>query len=293
MEKLLMGEGIDKEVLEAVRGIIKDELRLALGAGCAPDAARPGPARLLEGDVRYFRLPEVLQIVSLQRLTGRLSMWHERQSVDIYMRRGQVAFATGDKRGSREQLGNMLMNAGRLNRASLEGALKRCADSGERLGKVLIEDGHVGEDDIKAVLLRQTERSVYRAMAWGDGRFAFELCEMPDFVEDIPVSLRVEDLILEGVRRIEEGRLIAEKIPSLDIIFTKPAYSGEEVDGMRLKAEERSVLGLVDGSRDLREMIKMSGMAEFYFLRAIYALYSAGIIRKREAGPRAGRTQYL
>ena len=287
-----MGQGIDKDALSSIRAVVKEELRLALDKAGVPVPEGAG-GRLLEGDVKYFRLPEVLQLVSLQRLTGRLAMWHERQSVDIYMRRGQVAFATDEKRGSGEQLGHILLNMGRISRASLEGALEQCAKNGVRLGKALIEGGHVGPEDIKAVLLRQTERSVYRAMAWGDGRFAFEFCEMPDFVEDIPVSLRVEDLILEGVRRIEEGRLIAEKIPNLDIVFIKPAYSSEEVDGMRLKAGERTVLDLIDGSLDLRGMIEKSGMAEFNFLRAACALYSAGIIKKREPAQRTGKTQYL
>jgi len=288
-----MNKGLDEETLESIRRAIREEVRLALGPGPGPSVDASSAPRPLEGDVRYFRLPELLQLVSLQRLTGRLSMRHEGQSVEVYMRRGQVAFAAGDKRGEPEQLGQFLMNMGRLSKAALEDALERCSKTGDRLGMSLVKSGHASADDIKAVLEKQTERSVYRAMAWGDGRFAFELCEMPGFVEDMPIALPVEGLILEGVRRIEEGRLIAEKIPSLDIVFTKPAYSPEELDGLRLKPDEKAVLGMVDGRRDIKELIGASGMAEYGFLRAAYTIYSAGIIRKREPSMKTGRTQYL
>jgi len=289
-----MTEHLDDNTLDGIRGIIREELGRALKPGGTHDApAGEDAERILAGDIRYFRLPELLQAVSLARLTGRLTMSHAGQSVEIYLRRGNVAFATGEKRGGREQIGAVLMNMGKLTRAGLDKALETGAKTGVRLGRALIDGGHVKVDDMKAALYRQTERSVYKAMAWGDGRFWFELCGMPEFIEDIPVSLRVEDLILEGVRRIDEGRLISEKIPSLDLVFVRPAYSEEEIDNMRLKSDEQLALGLIDGKADLKGMLAASGLTEFNFLRAVYALYSAGIIRKRESAQRADRTQYL
>jgi len=286
---------MDDNLLESIRAIVREEVQSALGH--EPRLPRTGetgePGPVLSGDVRYFRLPEVLQLVSMQRMTGRLSMSHEHQMVDIYFKGGQVVFATGDKRGRREQLGFMLINMGRITKSGLDMALDKSANTGVRLGKVLVDEGLVSLADIKSVILKQTERSAYKAMAWDEGSFFFEFCDMPEFVEDMPVSLSVENLILEGVRRIEEGRLISEKIPSLDIVFIKPAYTAEEITNMGLRGEERLVLDLIDGKSEVKDLFGRSGLGEFGLLRALYALYSAGIIRKREHALRSDRTQYL
>jgi len=290
----MLKENLNDGLLDDIREIVRDEVRKALGASEASLPAREGETSpQLSGDIHYFRLPEILQLVSMQRLTGRLSLSHEGQYVDIYTRDGRVAFATGEKRQRREMLGSILVNMGRLPQAALDSALERCSRTGERLGMVLADGGLVKAEDIKSALLKQTERSIYKGMAWGEGRFVLELGPLPDFVDDVPIDIRVENLILEGVRRIEEVRLISEKIPNLDIVFTKPVYSEEDLGRMGLKREERVVLELIDGKTGVKVLMEASGLAEFVFLKALYALYSAGMVKKLEPAIRVDRTQYL
>ncbi|HLB25819.1 MAG TPA: DUF4388 domain-containing protein [Nitrospirota bacterium] len=248
---------------------------------------------LLAGNIRYFRLPEVLQLVALQRLTGRLTLSHGGRTVDIYLRGGRVVFASGEERASREQLGHLLVKMGRLTQAALGNALDAAAQKNERLGMFLVQEGLAAPADISSALLKQTERSVYRAMAWGEGSFRFSLCALPDVVEDFPVALRVEELILEGVRRIGEGRVISEKIPNLDVVFTKPIYSEQELLDMGLREDERLALERIDGRKDVRAILAECGLGEFTLMKALYALYSAGIIKKLDPALRSLRTQYL
>lgn len=228
-------------------------------------------------------------MLAFQRLTGRLILINDEMSVEIYLRDGHVAFASGEKRGYREQLGNILFRMGKVKEDALERALSRCAREGRRLGQVLAEEGLVTPEDIKDALYKQTERSTYRAMAWGEGLFYFRLCELPDFANDFPIELRVEDLILEGVRRIGESRLILEKIPNEDIVF-RMVYGQDELNSVSLEADERLVLGLVNSRRAVKEIVAMSGLSRLGCLRALYALFSAGIIKKVET---FSRTNYL
>lgn len=284
------------ELLEEIRKAVREELSGALGgrAGASGGPAATVSPRILAGDLRYFRLPEILHMVSVQSLTGRLSMSHGGKFVDIYVRDGAVAYASGEARGEKEQMGALLVGMGRLASGALDAALRKCAETGDRLGSVLVDEGYVPSADIKAALEKQTERSVYRAMAWGDGEFSFEICPMPGFVEDVQLDIKAEALIMEGVRRVNEIRLFTEKIPSLDTVFVKPAYTAEEVEAMALKEEERLVLELVDGSRDVAGMIRASGLGEFGLMKALYALYTTGIVKKASSPARKSeRTQYL
>jgi hypothetical protein len=252
----------------------------------------PPSKSLLSGDIKYFRLPEILQLIAMDRLTGRLTLKITRQTVIIYIRTGQVVFAEGEKRGVREQIGSILVRMGALTEDALQSALALSAARGERLGQVLIDESIVTPEDIKKALLVQTERSVYRAMAWGQGRFSFELSDMPEYIHEAVSGIRVEDLILEGIRRVNEGRMIAEKIPSLDIIFARSSYSKDELAGLPIKEDERLVLALVDGLRDIKALAFASGISEFRLMKALFALFSAGIIR-RQSATSVSRTNYL
>src|ERR1700688_3877882 len=141
----------------------------------------PGPGRsfrmkdkkscdnsLLCGDIHYFRLPEVLQLIAMQWLTGRLSLCMEDKKVEIYIRKGKVAFATGDDRGEIEHLGSLLVRMGKLDQVAVEKALAKSRETSERLGRVLIDSGAADVDVIRTALFKQTERSIYKAMAWGE-----------------------------------------------------------------------------------------------------------------------------
>src|SRR5512143_271027 len=247
----------------------------------------------LSGDIKYFRLPEVLQLLSMQRLTGALTLTGAGRKVYIYVKEGQVAFISGDRRGSREQLGSMLVGMGRLKKSEVESALARAERTGKMLGEVLSEGGLASTDDIRAALRKQTERSVYKAVAWGEGRFDFTLGPMPGYVDEMPAGLKVEDLLVEGAGRIGEWRKINEKIPGLDVVFVRSGNPEGGPDAGNLGETARLVLSLVDGRRDVASLIEACGASEFAVMKALYALYLSGAIKKRGPLGRTYRTDYL
>lgn len=248
---------------------------------------------LLSGDIAYFRLPEVMHMVALARLTGLLKMRATTAEVSIYFRDGEVAFATGDTRGEGEQLGQLLVRMGRITQAELSDALDRAETSGGRLGTALVEAGHAEPGSITSALSKQTERSVYKAMGWSEGRFEFGMCDMPAFVEEFPLGLRIEGLILEGMRRTEQMKRVAELIPSLDIVFSRPVVDREMLAGLGLSEFEQKVARVVDGRREVEEVIRLSGLNEFVVLKSLNALFTAGIIKKLKKTTIDDRTGYV
>jgi hypothetical protein len=248
---------------------------------------------LLCGDVAYFRTPEVMHLIAMQRLTGMLRLVKSDAEVAIYFRDGDVAFVTGMERGVAEQLGRMLVGMGRITEEELKDSLSTVERTGGRLGKTLVQAGHAEEASIISALTKQTERSVYKAMGWSEGRFEFGLCRMPDFVEEFPLGLRVEGLLLEGMRRTKQMRLVTERIPSLDIVFSGPIGEPETFLGMGLSENEMKVVKIVDGVRIVSDVIDESGLGEFAALKALNALYTAGLIKKLKKTTSDERTGYL
>src|SRR6058998_633905 len=128
----------------------------------------------------------------------------------------------------------------------------------------------------------QIEESVYYLFTWTQGTFNFESEVRPER-QDFLVNINPESLLLEGARRVDEWSLIEKKIPSFDLIFT--------VDKDRLAISEAAltetqqrVLPLLDGARDMNQVIEDAGLGEFEIGKALYGLITAGFVH------RAGRT---
>lgn len=160
----------------------------------------------LSGDIHYFRLPEILQLLALGRLTGKLSLAKSQDNVEIYFREGKVVFTAGEKRAGGEQLGSLMVRMGSLDEDRLNEALVISGQTGSMLGRTLVRRGFVTREEITTALRKQTERSVCKAMAWGEGSFRFEFCDLPEHVKDMPVEIKVDDFIFEDGRRIKKAQ---------------------------------------------------------------------------------------
>ena len=100
---------------------------------------------------------------------------------------------------------------------------------------------------------------------------------MPD--EDIGLSVSIENIVMEGSRRLEEWNRIKKKIPSMDIVFKMATAPGEGTFEISLKPDRvepaapgrRHALGLASSRARL-------GRTDFEVARVIYGLFSAGLL---------------
>ena len=130
-----------------------------------------------------------------------------------------------------------------------------------------------------------TEDSVFVMFKWNDGSFSFE-----PGIETPPdarlVSLDPQELLLEGARRVDEWSLIERKIPSFDAVFTLDRQQLLR-NRMTFTDEQQTLLPLIDGYRDVHELMRVARMGEFDVGKALFGLLSGGFliaVGKRDAG---------
>jgi tetratricopeptide (TPR) repeat protein len=236
----------------------------------------------IRGSLKEASLPDVLQLLAMGKKTGCLSVTHRNSFGYIYFDKGRICYASIVNR--RDRLGDMLVKLGTITQAQLDASValqNRRRDS--RLGELLVEQGALTMQQLHDAIERQIQEAVYFLFTWNQGTFNFEADVLPD-AHDYQVSINPESLLLEGARRVDEWDLVEKKIPSFDIVFevdrTKLAESDAE-----LNTEQRAVLDLVDGTRDVQAIIDASGFVEFEVGKALYGLVTAGFIH------RIGKTQ--
>ncbi len=233
----------------------------------------------LRGSLTDFSLPDVFQLITFSRKTGVLRI---RSGVDasgaVWFRDGEVFFAQSN--WHHEPLGERLVAARKITPSALEKALGiRAAepDGGRRLGQVLVDEGYITEKVLEAFVQEQIQDTIFDLMRWESGEFDFEL--LPEVVdEDIGLTVSIENVIMEGSRRLDEWARIKKKVPSMDVVFKMATAPGEGTFEISLKPVEWSLLLLVDGTRSVAELARATGRTDFEVARILYGLFSAGLL---------------
>lgn len=232
----------------------------------------------LRGNLRDFSLPDVFQLVQLSGKTGVLRIAGPEAEGSIWFRDGGVFFAQSNWR--REHLGERLVAAQRITPAALARALElRSAEpeGGRRLGEILVNEGYITPQVLETFVQEQIQDTIFDLMRWDEGDFDFEV--LPDVVhEDIGLSVSVENIVMEGSRRLEEWQRIKKKVPSTDMVFKMATAPGEGTFEISLKPVEWALLLLIDGTRSVRELAVETHSTDFDVARVIYGLFSAGLL---------------
>jgi tetratricopeptide (TPR) repeat protein len=182
---------------------------------------------------------------------------------------------------------------GHLSEASLPDVLQLLAmgnkqgaltiTAGQLGGIICFDGGRICHASIAGRSLG-TEESVFAMFKWNDGTFSFEPGGLPPQDARL-VSLDAQALLLEGARRVDEWSLIEKKLPDFDVVFALDRHQLLRNSGT-FTAEQQKLLPLIDGYRDVHEIMRTSGMGEFDTGKALYGLLSGSFLVK--VGAREG-----
>jgi len=227
-------------------------------------------------NINIMDFSSIFQSIGGQKRTGTLRVVGPDDEKLIYFNRGNVELVLAKQR--KFLLGEALVKYGKLDKERLEEALAEQRKSGKELGKVLVEMGVLTERDIQEVVAFQITEEVCDIFSWEKVDCQFlEDQAIPDIQkildEGIRVAVNPESLIMEAARRIDEWEIIKKLVPSTKDVFqaTPESFHYFQEDGWDA---EREVLSLIDGVRDVAEVIQKARMSKFDALKILHKLAS-------------------
>ena len=232
----------------------------------------------LEGSIKEFGLAEILQLISMQKKSGVVSISHGRESTTLHFDNGQLVFATSINGGETKRLGEILVNSGKLTEDNVSESLRIQEMTKERIGNLFVSSGHVSTDEVKEALQQQLMDVIFHVLRWKDGRYKFEACEI-DYDREFQIPVQTDFILMEGSRMVDEWGYIESKIPSDNIIFSQTDKANEiEQLFSRLSPDEVTIYNLVDGKRDISDILNISQLGKFPLFRIILTLMMSGLI---------------
>jgi hypothetical protein len=255
----------------------------------------------LEGTIRDFGLPDIFQLIGLQRKTGLLTLTNEKddESVTVTFENGMVVMADSSARRLEDRLGNVLVKQGKITRERLDEALGVQKQTLQRLGHILASGSAITTKDLRDALQVQISQIVFRVFRWRDGRYQFTPAEAVDYDRENFVPMSTDFILMEGIRMVDEWPIIEKKIPTFDIVF-RPVVDPSLIDvaagatadtsvaerrvpasatgRIRLAAEEERVFRKVDGVRTVQAIIDGTGTGEFEVCRTLFDFLNRNLI---------------
>lgn len=235
---------------------------------------RPHPVNPpLQGDFAELGLPEILDYLKTTSKTGVLVVRNGTMTKTLHFKDGTVVFATSNI--SEERFGEYLLRVGKITREQFDQASQRVA-RGKRLGKILVEMKAITPKELWSEVRRQVAEISFSVLAWDSGSFQFLEGEERTG-ENITTTITVPELLLEGLRRIQEPALFERRIPTRDVVFERvlPAHRPQ---GLHFEEYEKHVFKLVNGTRSVDEICDLSEVGDFETLKTLYIFFSIGFL---------------
>lgn len=261
----------------------------------------------LQGTLKDFALPDILQLIGIQRKTGILSMENDQDTVTVQFFQGQVVGADTRLRTLEDLLGSVLVRTGKITEAQLREVLALQKQTLQRLGYILVKSGMLSEDELKEALRIQVNQIVYRLFRWRDGRYEFTPMDHLEYDRHLTIPVAAETVLMEAARMIDEWPLIERHIRSPRMVFRKNALGREyeragapeladqgfdlDLPGARKgpdskkeslapSHEELEILRLLDGRSSVQDVVDQSSPGEFDVHRILYELLRRELIEE-------------
>lgn len=265
----------------------------------------------LEGTLRDFSFADILQLISLQRKTGVLTLKADDNVTTVSFIGGNIVGASTLNQHTEDLIGLILLKRGEVEDEELKEALQRQQETLQRLGRILIDHGVVTIDTVRSALQQQVLQIVYRIFRWNDGDYHFSQESDIDYDRELTEPMAADHIIMEGARMTDEWPFIEQRLPDRNIILVqvdtdrelfvvepqdddfddlgfsfsdtpqeKPKAKVEPLEG-QVTPDQMAAYRLVDGREDVHEIILSSPLIEFDTCKALASLLEMGLVRER------------
>jgi hypothetical protein len=230
----------------------------------------------LKGNLRDFSTTQLLNLISLAHKTGTLTIGTRDAQARLCFREGKLIYATMN--GQDDHLAAMLQRTGKITEEQARTIQAQAsAKSDKELGLLLINAGYVNQNDIVASVRIHILNNVYPLFTCSEGTFHFESNELP-FGDRITIPIDLENVIMEGSRRLQESAQLQDKLPNLDVALRFAERPGARLRDISLSVEEWRVVSFINPRNTVRQIAQHNNMSDFDIRKIVYGLLQAGLV---------------
>jgi hypothetical protein len=230
---------------------------------------------LMTGLLNAGGIVDLLSFFNMFRKSGMLHFLLAGGNKTLCFQNGEIVYAVSTF--PEEEIGEILYSLGKFDRETLQGA-RQFANGELPLGKILVDQQVIDAKDLWAAIKNQVETIVYNLFAFQEGSFVF--IDKP-LAEDevVSLSMNTQNLIMEGLRRVDERAVYMQKVKSLDAIPVATDKVPNDLDSV----SQKMVALIQAGVGSVKELLRRSGSGEFDAIKLLSQLVERGVVSMEEA----------
>ena len=235
--------------------------------------------RGLMGSFAVLPLPELLELLGRRSASGSLTSERGTVRKTLLLSGGNAVGAASND--PREYLGQLLINFGHLDEEQLQKAFQTQEETKVRLGKVLNMVGLVTAETVKEVLAIKIRETILDVFLWDSGLFYFDDTP-PEAVDELDASVPLADIAREAEFRATAWNAFRGEFPTgtaaLEVVEARVPASLDPatVDGRLLQ--------LARDGKTIDEIGLALHATDFHLYQRLYALARQGMLRAADEG---------
>jgi len=233
-----------------------------------------------KGNISQITLPEALKKIEHYKVPGVLTAKKNLIEKKIYLKNGKIIFASSNQASDR--LGEFLLANNRITIEQYNLSAQKLKESGKRQGRVFIELGVLTPKELFYYVQEQVKAIIWSVFNWRIGEISFQIGA---FKEDelIKLSLDIPKAIYEGIRKVDTGRFLLNRVGTRYTVFEPKQNGYIELSLLGASDEEKELYKLFDGEKPLFEIIESSKLPFDFCAKMIYAFHVLELIKSKEA----------
>jgi hypothetical protein len=230
----------------------------------------------LKGNLRDFSITQLLNLVNVARKTGTLVVESSQEQIYISFKEGKLSYAR-DGNGD-ASLAMVLYRAKKLSAPQVRAINDRSGGmSDKELGLVLINSNYMTQQDILGSLQTYYLAMLNKLFTWDEGSFHFDNQLLPPNGK-ITVRISLENIIIEGTRRMREWEQLQGEIPSLEMALKFSQRPGLNIRNLNLSADEWKVISFINPKNSIRQIAKATNKNDLEIRRIVFSFIQAGLV---------------
>lgn len=229
------------------------------------------------GHLQKMPILNLLYVIQSMQLSGVGILQLQNQKRKFIFLNGNLIRAASDEK--KDRIGNYLVRKKTMSPNELDHHAQEARRMKRRIGSYLVMKKLIPQKTLNELLALQTEEIFARSLFWTDGHFFFKEMAVKEHpcVDRPPLKMALNSSI-----RGFHFKDFRKEIPNNKIIFKPTAHAARDKESIlaRLDTNDQFVFYLVDGTRNIDQLIQFTGNDEMSVINILYKLCSLGLVRK-------------
>ncbi len=233
---------------------------------------------VLNGTLKEFILADVFNLLTQQRITGRLDLASGKREAVIVFKEGFIVGGADGEENLANKLFNYLIDIKRKTSEQLSPIFSANTDDLSALSADLLERNLLTAAELKGFAGSCIEDICCSLLTWNEGTYRFNSVGSVSDIACGVVTISAENIIMEGMRRVDEWARMRDYITEDMVFAPAPNSVGSDIPPGEIDiaaSPEEYIFGLLDGNNTVKGIKKSCCLCEYKVYESINYLLQA------------------